>query len=75
MKFHNTSLESVRVLEIDHNQFALYMATEEGNVAIVMSGKTNPEIYSSMAEAQSKVDEIIQVVRIKGETYAKATIA
>ena len=75
MKFYNTDLETVRILEINETEYALYMATEEGNVAIVMPGKNHPEIYSSMAEAQSKVDEIFSVVKVKGETYAKATVA
>lgn len=75
MKFYDTSLELVRVLEISETEYTLYMATEEGNVAIVMPGKTRPEIYGSMAEAQSKVDEIYSVVKVKGETYAKATVA
>lgn len=75
MKFYNTSLESVRILEINESEFALYMAKEEGNVAIAMPGKNRPEIYSSMAEAQAKVDEIIQVVHTKGMQYAQATIA
>ena len=67
-------MESVLILEINESAFALYMATEEGNVAIVMPGKNHPEIYSSLDEARAKVDEITSVVQIDSETYAKATI-
>lgn len=74
MKFHSSSMESVQILEINESAFALYMATEEGNVAIVMPGKNHPEIYSSLDEARAKVDEITSVVQIDSETYAKATI-
>ncbi len=74
MKFYPTSLETVRVLEINETEFTLYMATEKGNIAIVMPGKERPEIYASMAEAQAQVNQIAMVVYIKGDTYAKATI-
>ena len=75
MKFYDTDLDTVKILEINENEFALYMATSDGNVAIVMPGKERPEIYGSMAEAQEMVDEIIWVSHTSGETYAKATIA
>lgn len=75
MKFYNTSLERVRIFEIGKSEYALYMATPEGNVAIVMPGKDRPEIYESLAEAHSKVDEIYSVHYNTNERYAKATVA
>ena len=75
MKFYNTSLETVRILAINESEFALYMATTKGNVAIVMPGKNHPEIYESLEEAHSKVDEIYSVSYSAGDKYAMATVA
>lgn len=75
MKFYETTLETVRIFEIGKNEYALYMAKEEGNVAIVMPGKNRPEIYGSLAEAQAQVDTIAMVVHTKDMKYAEATVA
>ena len=76
MKFYDVAgLETVKILEINKNEYALYKATEEGNVAIVMPGKDRPEIYGSMAEAEKVASEICMVVYTTDMKYAEAYVA
>ena len=75
MKFHSTSLETVQILEINESNFALYMETGSGKIAIVMPEKKMPEIYPSMEAAQAAVSQIISVSYVRGGGFAKATIA
>ena len=73
MKFYNTSLETVAVLAINEEEFALMMRTEKGNVAIVFPGDNRPRIFRTFEEATSVVDTIGMVSYHLGDTYAKAT--
>ena len=72
MKFYSTSLETVAVLAINDEEFALMMRTEEGNVAIVLEGDNTPRIFKSLDEARTQVDKIGAVFYHPGDTYAKA---
>ena len=74
MKFYNTSLETVAVLAINEEEFALMMRTEKGNVAIVLPGDNRPRIFRTLEEATGMVDEIGVVSYHPGDTYAKATL-
>ena len=73
MKFYNTSLETVAVLAINDEEFALMMRTEKGNVAIVLPEDNRPRIFRTFEEATSMVDTIGMVSYHPGDTYAKAT--
>ena len=73
MKFYNTSLETVAVLAINEEEFALMMRTEKGNVAIVLPEDNRPRIFRTFEEATNMVDTIGMVSYHPGDTYAKAT--
>ena len=73
MKFYNTSLETVAVLAINEEEFALMMRTEKGNVAIVLPENNRPRIFRTFEEATSMADAIGMVSYHPGDTYAKAT--
>lgn len=72
MKFYSTSLETVAVLAINDEEFALMMRTEEGNVAIVLPGDNRPRVFRTLEEATSMADTIGMVSYHPGDTYAKA---
>lgn len=74
MKFYSTSLETVAVLAINEEEFALMMRTEEGNVAIVLPGETRPRVFRSLVEATRTADTIGMVSYHPGDTYAKAWV-
>ena len=73
MKFYSTSLETVAVLEINDEEFALMMRIEEGNVAIVLPEDNRPRIFKTFEEATRMADAIGIVSYHPGDTYAKAT--
>lgn len=75
MKFHGTSLESVRVLEVNECNFLPVMAIEDGYAAIVMPGKNDPTFYKTLDQACVAVDEIMQVSYTPDAEYAYATVA
>lgn len=72
MKFYNTSLETVAVLAINEEEFALMMRAEKGNVAIVFPEDNRPRIFRTFEEATHMADAIAMVSYHPGDTYAKA---
>lgn len=74
MKFYGTSLETVAVLAINEEEFALMMHTEKGNVAIILPEDERPRIFGTLEEATRTADTIGMVSYHPGDTYAKAWI-
>ena len=76
MKFYDVAgLETVKIFEIGKNEYALYKETEEGHVAIVMPGKSRPEIYGSLDDAERVASEICMVVYTADMKCAEAYVA
>lgn len=69
------ALESLRILTINDQEFAIYMATCKGNVPVIIPFEDRPKVFGSVEELTKIALKFRGVIWRRGEQYAYAAYA